>query len=346
MSRRNVRIGGKGRTKSVPKFVSVLRLVNPRAEFSTPRLHTGVVDSRESVREEVMSHDVPYSASQQDLYYPAKSLDAFPTQRPKTDAALCAWMAWLAYCDQGSNFAFDQDKIRNKLGALGFQTVEFFESLGDPKQGGTHCFLAVHDDAVRENKLAVVAFRGTDKDDPRDVLDDVEAELVSWKGTAKVFAGWKNALGEVDKRLVPAIQPIDCRLLITGHSLGAAMATLLASVKTPSALYTICSPRVGNQDFAASLGSVKNYRYVDCCDVVTGLPPAFLGYAHAGDPLYIDRKRNVISKPSEDYVSADRLRARVAYSLRYAWKWGNVISRGLADHAPINYATAIAAAQQ
>jgi hypothetical protein len=36
-----------------------------------------------------MSQGVPYSASQQDLFYPAKNLDNFPTQRPKTDG-LCA----------------------------------------------------------------------------------------------------------------------------------------------------------------------------------------------------------------------------------------------------------------
>jgi hypothetical protein len=32
--------------------------------------------------------------------------------------------------------------------------------------------------------------------------------------------------------------------------------------------------------------------------------------------------------------------------VQYAWKTGNVALRDLADHAPINYITAIAAAQQ
>jgi hypothetical protein len=134
-------------------------------------------------------------------------------------------------------------------------------------------------------------------------------------------------------------------LLFTGHSLGAALATLLASVKAPSALYTIGSPRVGDDDFVASLRGVKSFRCVDCCDIVTQLPPAILGYAHLGNADYIDRNRKMNQNPSDDFVEADRLRARENYLLKYAWKSGNVSVRDLADHAPVNYVTAIAAAQ-
>jgi hypothetical protein len=293
-----------------------------------------------------MSEGVPYSASQQDLYYPAKTLNSFPAHRPKSDAELCAWMALLAYRGlEPASFAFDQGTIKGKLGPLGFQSVQFFESQGHAKQGGTHCFLAIHDDAVKNNKLAVVSFRGTDKDDPTDLLDDVEAKLEDWNGTSQVFRGWKAALAEVRNPLLSAIQPIDYKLLITGHSLGAAMATLLASLKEPSALYTLGSPRVGDRNFVASLGGIQSFRYVDCCDVVTELPPAFLGYEHLGVPLYSDRSGNVVANPNNDFVSADRLRARADYLLQYAWKTGNVALRDLADHAPINYITAIAAAQ-
>jgi hypothetical protein len=288
---------------------------------------------------------MPYSASQQGLYYPARPLNSFPTERPKTDAELCAWMALLAYCDQFPNFAFDQDTIEQKLGPVGFKPLGFFQSQGHERNGGTHCFVALHDDAVKENKLEVVAFRGTDKDDPADLLDDVEAPLVDWNGTGKVFDGFKDALAEVQPDLLPVVQAIDYRLLFTGHSLGAALATLLASVKAPSALYTIGSPRVGDDDFVASLRGVKSFRGADCCDIVTQLPPAILGYAHLGNADYIDRNRKMNQNPSDDFVEADRLRAREDYLLKYAWKSGNVSVRDLADHAPVNYATAIAAAQ-
>ena len=291
-----------------------------------------------------MSQGVPYSAAQQDLYYPAQILDKFPAQRPKSEAELCAWLAWLSYRDQYPDFAFDRQGIIQKLDAWAFQPVGFFESRGHERNGGTHCFVALHDDPAKDNRLAVVAFRGTDKDDPSDLLDDVDAPLVNWSGSGKVFAGFKNALGEIEAELLPAVRALDCRLLYAGHSLGAALATLLAGLKAPSALYTIGSPRVGDQDFAASLGGVKSSRYVDCCDLVTQLPPPLLGYAHIGDALYIDRNRQLVENPTDDYIAADRLRARADYLLQYAWKAGNVGVRDLADHAPINYATAIAAA--
>jgi hypothetical protein len=127
--------------------------------------------------------------------------------------------------------------------------------------------------------------------------------------------------------------------------LGAALATLLANVKAPSALYTIGSPRVGDHDFIASLTGVKSFRYVDCCDIVTQMPPALFGYAHLGDPYYIDRSLQMSFNPIDDFISADRLRTRADYLLQYAWKNGNVAVRDLADHVPINYVTAIAAAQ-
>ncbi len=292
-----------------------------------------------------MSQVVPYSASKQDLFYPAKFLDAFPKQRPKSDAELCAWVAWLAYRDQYPDFAFDQESIKQRLGTWDFEVVGFFESKGHDRNGGTHCFVALHDDAVKENNLAVVAFRGTDKDDPRDLLDDAEAMLVDWRGRGKVFDGFKKALGEVEMDMIPVVQALDCRLLFTGHSLGAALATLLAGVKAPDALYTIGSPRVGNSDFVSSLNGGNNYRYVDCCDIVTTLPPPLPGCAHVGDPLYIDRNRKVISNPGDDFVSADRSAAATAYFFQYSWRWGTVWGRNLADHAPINYVTAIAAAR-
>jgi hypothetical protein len=286
----------------------------------------------------------PYSASQQDLYYPASSLESFPEQRPQTDAELCAWMCLLAYCDQFPNFAFDRDTIKLKLSSLGFQSVTFFESQGHDRNGGTHCFLAIHDDEQEENKLAVVSFRGTDKDDPTDLLDDAEALLVEWQGAGKVFVGFESALAEVQRELLAAINPITYRMLYTGHSLGAALATLLAAVKAPSALYTIGSPRVGNQDFVESLAALKNSRYVDCCDAVTELPPEILGYAHLGPPIYISQNRRVSNSPGDDSMAADRMRARADYLVHYAWKRGDVCVRDLADHAPINYVTAIAAA--
>lgn len=294
-------------------------------------------------REVRMTDGVPYSARKQDLFYPAKNLKPFPATRPCSDAELCAWMSLLAYCDQGTNFAFDRGKVTAHLEPLGFQPVKFAESADVTKKGGTHCFVAVHQGGSKESGLMVVAFRGTNKDDPKDVLDDIEAELTAWRGRGRISAGFNNAFEEVATEILPVVEGAACRTLFTGHSLGASLATILAALKKPDALYTLGSPRTGDQQFADSLSAVKHFRYVDCCDVVTTLPPP-LGHVHVCDPLYIDRRRKITPNPGEEYMARDRLRANLSYFFRYAWKPGNEFFRNMADHAPINYATAIAAA--
>src|SRR5258708_39763004 len=99
-----------------------------------------MVCSRRWPRRVLMSQGVPYRAGQQDLFYPAKFLDLFPRRPPRSDAELCAWMAWLAYRDQYPDFAFDRNSIDQKLGAWGFEVAGYFESQGHDRKGGTHCF--------------------------------------------------------------------------------------------------------------------------------------------------------------------------------------------------------------
>ncbi|HEX9256157.1 MAG TPA: hypothetical protein VF938_11450 [Candidatus Angelobacter sp.] len=52
-------------------------------------------------------------------------------------------------------------------------------------------------------------------------------------------------------------------------ALGAALTTLLASVKVPSAQCAIRSPRVGDHDFVASRNRAKSFRHLGCCHKVT-----------------------------------------------------------------------------
>ena len=134
-------------------------------------------------------------------------------------------------------------------------------------------------------------------------------------------------------------------MLFTGHSLGAALATLLAGIKTPDALYTFGSPLVGDADFVATLSGVKNFRYVDCCDIVTRIPPKGLGYQHLGQPYYIAQDGSISFNPDDKLIRNDRLEAFLEYPLKYhSWKKDNVGVRELADHTPVNYVSAVTAA--
>jgi hypothetical protein len=290
---------------------------------------------------------VPYSAEKDDLYFPAKRAVFFPHGRPRSDAALCVELARLAYCRLDISFAFDRDRIRKVLGRIQFTDCKFFETSSEPNGGGSHALLALDGD----NKLAFLSFRGTDKNDPTDLADDLNALPQPWQTGGKVHCGFAKALRDVWPEIAAALQQIkDYRVLFTGHSLGAAMATLASSLQKPKSLYTIGSPRVGDQAFVDTLRGVDNHRYVDCCDLVTRVPPEkILGlkcYAHIpGKIHYIDFDRAVRElDPDDPVIEKDRTKAEVDYLESYAWRIGDVALRPLADHAPVNYVLPVTAA--
>lgn len=290
--------------------------------------------------------NIAYSPKKVDLFFPARSAGFFSTDLPDTEAGLCAEMARLAYYREEPYFFLAKDSISQILERIGF-ACQFFESKGTPDGMGTHCLLAVHDDLDPLKKLAVVALRGTDSGDPTDLLDDGDLVQTQWRTGGLVHTGFARALRDVDGELLQALELNSCRLLVTGHSLGGAMATLLASLHRPDHLYTFGSPRVGNNEFVAALSGVKCSRFVDCCDMVARIPPATLpldiNYEAFGTLYYIDRNRQINRDPPEDLMREDRLKASEEYILNHGWKTGNVGVRELADHAPINYVTAVSA---
>ena len=97
---------------------------------------------------------------------------------------------------------------------------------------------------------------------------------------------------------------------------GAALATLQASVRRPDALYTFGSPRVGDSQFMSRLSGVPGRRYVDCCDIVTRLPPENC-FVHVGEPYYIKLDRSIEFRPDLKNVTDDQNAAREDYLIRY-----------------------------
>jgi Lipase (class 3) len=255
-------------------------------------------------------------------------------------------MARLAYCQLDTSFAFDQARIRKVLAGIQFTDCKFFESATMPGAGGSHTFLALDGN----HKIAVLSFRGTDKDDPTDLGDDLDIRPQPWQGPGAVHSGFDKALQEVwqgAQGIKAALDTLrEYQFLFTGHSLGAAMATLASSLQKPKSLYTIGSPRVGDKAFVAGLAGLDNHRYVDCCDLVTSVPPEAFGYAHiAGKIQYINFKRDVQQlDPNDPYIGTDQAKAEEDYLEHCAWRIGDVALRPLADHAPVNYVWPVTAA--
>lgn len=292
---------------------------------------------------------IPYSAAKTDLFQPWQRGNYFSNGEAQHTLSLCAELSRLAYCRRLGTFTFDSDQVRSVLATIGFSNPLFIESPGAGSRGGTHCFTATRTDPQWGKPTAVVVFRGTDADDPMDIGDDADLRLTDWNG-GRVHAGFLRALDQVGVALDTAVSSIDIPILFTGHSLGAALATLAASLYRSSnkvgALYTFGSPRVGDSEFAATLEGIDICRYRDCCDVVTRVPPSEIGYAHVGGELYIDRNGLTSKNPSKEFVAEDQIAAEGDYLVKYAWRTGDVGVRDMADHAPVNYVWAVAAGER
>lgn len=276
-----------------------------------------------------------YDPTRRSLYFPE-------TGPPLTDFSadwecdrICAELSRLCY------YRFDEDEkprfreiLEAALASAGFSSPTYFCDDGQDAQAfGTAA-----------GAVAYIVFRGTQGGKIKDLLKDLKASLVEWDGGVRVHWGFRDAYQcleeDIDAWLAASAPP---HLVVTGHSLGAAMATLMASRHLEAELVTFGSPRVGDGAFAARFEDRKMRRYVDCDDAVTMVPPEFLGYVHAGDMLYIDRFGALHCRPpNANAVAADRQLARRDYLRKHGWKfWRNVLTRRLADHSPINYVSAV-----
>ena len=271
------------------------------------------------------------------MYHPELRETIFDSGQMYSPVQLAVEAARLAYY-RAENSPTERARLVESLARVGFTDLVLFV---DAKTGAS-AFAArrSHDGA------ALLSFRGTQPDDYRDLITDLRANLVQWPESAgRVHNGFAVAVRALRPQILEwfaSANPDLNKLIVTGHSLGAAMATLAASIWRCAWLVTLGSPRVGDAAFIATVRVNRAVRLVDCCDAVTEVPPPVDGYTHIKAHTYLTRDGKAIENPDEAFVRSDRLRARLDYSFRYAWKfWRNVAIRDLADHAPINYARAV-----
>lgn len=156
--------------------------------------------------------------------------------------------------------------------------------LGFVNGGGTQCAIVEPRHACGA-MFGVLVFRGTSIFG--DWLSNLNTILADWPEGGSVHRGFKEALREVWAEVGDWVAALDRPMFYTGHSLGAALATLAASKspRPPCAVYTFGSPRVGNSEFVATLKNIAVYRVVNNHDIVPTLPPsqAPLYFCHAGE---------------------------------------------------------------
>ncbi|KAF7164530.1 hypothetical protein CNMCM5623_009027 [Aspergillus felis] len=153
------------------------------------------------------------------------------------------------------------------------------------------------------NKAIVIAFRGsysvrnwiTDATFPLTdpgLCDGCQAELGFW-------TAWKLVRDDI----LPIVQDLktrhaDYKVVVVGHSLSAAIASLTAAdLRTQNynaILYAYAAPRVANKPLAKFITDQgNNYRFTHRDDPVPKLPLLTMGYVHISPEYYITAADNV-----------------------------------------------------
>ena len=134
---------------------------------------------------------------------------------------------------------------------------------------------------VSTKQFLVLAFRGTEKCF-EDFKVDIDIDMTTCPPNGCIHSGFKKAFEHVSKNIQEDLNKkkyADKPLLITGHSLGGALATIASKQLTHeggiAACYTFGSPRVGNEEWSYGI-KTPIYRVVNAFDCVTMLPPGVL----------------------------------------------------------------------
>jgi triacylglycerol lipase len=165
---------------------------------------------------------------------------------------------------------------------IGFPEIRFYD------RDGAQAYIFGNDDD------AVVACRGTEPHDWNDVRADLDLGTMVSEAAGRVHRGFKREVDDLWPRLEQALTTNRRTLWFTGHSLGGAMAAICAGRcklshihSTPRALYTFGSPRIGNRRYVNYV-QIEAYRWVNNNDIIPRLPPAWLGYRHKGQEIYLN----------------------------------------------------------
>ena len=222
----------------------------------------------------------------------------------------------------------DPKDSEKKFGDLGLNIVEYFNV-----KDATAYLLKDLDGSL------ILSFRGTSSksDVKSDLTSGKNYEIDNGQSAGKVHVGFKQETDKLWPEIYKSLHDVQS-LYVTGHSLGAAMATIAARrLKSKvTALITFGSPRVGNKEFVNGMNdlNILHYRVQNNCDDVTKVPPRLMGFRHHGIHKYMNyygqfRKLNPWQQVK------DMIRSRID-----GWKDGEHFL-GAKNHLMANYIAAL-----
>ena len=211
------------------------------------------------------------------------------------------------------------------LNKVHLQEHRFFDS------GKAQCAIITSKKDIK-NAFTVLVFRGT-SGKLENWIHNFDAFPSQWPRGGWVHKGFKKVFDGIWDDVHAELLSINRPIFYTGHSLGAALATLAASLEPPWALYTFGSPRVGNAAFIHSLKGIQIYRVINSRDIVSSTPPSLvaLKFFHAGEPYYLDHN-NHPRYSTDDFKEENTSELNIHFN-----RWFPPPPKFLAVHAPINY---------
>lgn len=233
--------------------------------------------------------------------------DATTTSYRGCNAAALARIASLSY---GSSDAIEAVALHQ----FDFDYFKYFSCKG------TEAFL------MADAEKIVVTFCGSNHIE--DWLNNIDIDLVGGPFGGKVHEGFYRMLHYIWRDLQSSIRELkhtasqqgrSLSVWFTGHSLGAALATLAVAClrekdQPVQGLYTFGSPRVGDRLFARNFNldfGDKTFRVVNTNDIITRLPPRALFYSHVGQLRFFDRSGQLQTDSSTWYRFLDSVKVHV-----------------------------------
>lgn len=255
---------------------------------------------------QVVVHSESVAATESLLEGPAE--DAVATAYNRFDVAALA----------SSTFTWKGSISAAVCSHLAYEKSTIVEETMRQRYGMTSCDFVQNDDTecyvASNTNVILVAFRGT-------------AGTADWIGNLK-FINTSASYGELHRGFYFAFQAVKSnleqliraagtstrKLVITGHSLGGALATVAAAewqgVFDVAAIHTFGQPRVGRPNFVSHIqqhyGS-NFFRMVNDDDIVTRVPP---WYGHVGILRHFGPTGNVsnesLAQPAEQVLSTEQ----------------------------------------
>ena len=260
-----------------------------------------------------------------------------------------SWLAEISRLTYQPDFHLNK---KNNLGRFEYKEIGFINKA----ETSTHVSLlkvkGINSDGYPQPCL-VAAFRGTD--DLVDWNNNIKSMQTPFNECGLVHAGFNIAYQSIKEELFFYLEDLSLPLFVTGHSLGAALATLLTAEIMHrlnfDSCYTFGSPRVGDAAFANALNEKLIYRVINNCDIITTVPISIpnINYQHCGTTQLLNNMGILIEGLSEKDILSyqkNKMLNLKDYALQELFSTNIMNIKGglppvLADHAPINYVLAL-----